>query len=128
MHSYNQFVVYTKHKGFAHIAAAEKAHLVPVVVFGELDSLRNFLAMPKMQAWTYKRFGFPFPFLMAGRLGFLPLPAQTGIKFVIGKPLQPPKSGDGAVYHKMFYDAVEDIWHRHKDSFPGYENVQFVRA
>lgn len=42
------------------------------------------------QAWTYKKLGFPIPYLVVGRWGASPLPRATGLRFVIGEPIAPP--------------------------------------
>ena len=77
------------------VAIEEGAALVPVVVMGEVDALRNFIDMPRVQSWTYKKLGFPVPYLVVGRWGLSPLPCQTGLKFVIGEPIQPPPHTTG---------------------------------
>jgi hypothetical protein len=82
-------VVCSRHKGFIRLAVQENAALVPVVVFGEVTSLRNAIVMPRLQRATYKLLGFPIPFLMAGKGGILPLPSKTGLRFVIGRPIEP---------------------------------------
>lgn len=41
------------------LAIEQQAALVPVVVLGEVDCLRNFVDAPRLQAWTYKKLGFP---------------------------------------------------------------------
>lgn len=127
-------VLYTQHRGFVRLALAEKASLVPVVVFGEVTSLRNFINAPELQRWTYKKFGFPVPFLIVGKGGILPFPSASGLKFVIGKPINPPSSHDNVptddqvdAMHKIFYDAVEKLWEDHKKSFPGYERIPLRR-
>jgi len=82
-------VVCSRHKGFIRLAIQENAALVPVVAFGEVTSLRNAIVMPRLQRATYKILGFPIPFLMAGRGGITPLPSKTGVRFIIGKPIEP---------------------------------------
>ena len=32
---------------------------MPIVVLGEVDCLRNFVDAPRLQAWSYKKLGFP---------------------------------------------------------------------
>ena len=56
----------TRHHGFIRIAIEEGAHLVPVFVFGESQATKNLIKWKAAQRWTYKRFGFPMPFLPAG--------------------------------------------------------------
>lgn len=64
------------------IALEEGACLVPLVVLGEINSLGNMKLFdwPAMQRWSYKRLGFPVPYLIAGKWGLLPLPAKTGLR------------------------------------------------
>jgi diacylglycerol O-acyltransferase 2, plant len=45
--------------GFVRIAIEQQAALVPIVVLGEVDCLRNFVDAPRLQAWSYKKLGFP---------------------------------------------------------------------
>ena len=133
-----ELVVCTRHKGFARLAAQEGAALVPIVVFGEVTSLRNAITMPKLQRATYKMFGFPVPFLMAGRAGVLPLPSKTGVRFVIGRPIEPPAvSDDGhvdesavAAFHAEFYKEVERLWEENKKDFGSteYATMPLVHA
>ena len=76
--------------GFVRLAAEQGAWLVPVAVMGEIDTLCNFIDLPAIQRWTYKKFGFPLPYLVVGRWGFSPLPRATSLKFIIGEPIPPP--------------------------------------
>ena len=46
--------------------------------------------MPE-QAWTYKKFGFPVPYLVVGRWGLTPFPRRTPLRFVVGAPIDPPE-------------------------------------
>ena len=46
--------------------------------------------MPE-QAWTYKKFGFPVPYLVVGRWALTPFPRRTPLRFVVGAPIDPPK-------------------------------------
>lgn len=39
------------------------------------------------QAWTYKKLGFPVPYLVVGRWGLTPFPSKTPLKFVVGAPI-----------------------------------------
>lgn len=40
----------------------------------------NLVDWPALQRYTYKRIGFPIPYLIAGKWGFLPLPVKTGLR------------------------------------------------
>jgi hypothetical protein len=64
------------------LAISEGASLVPVLALGELASLRNMIHAPRLQRWTYKRWGFPMPFLIGGLWGFLPFPSRTHLRWV----------------------------------------------
>lgn len=127
-------VFYSKHKGFVRLALEEQACLVPVIAFGEVTSLRNIIDTPQLHRWTYKMLGFPIPFLIGGRFGFLPFPSKHGLKFVIGKPLKPPKVQPGEKpteqqvdeYHAMFYTKMKSLWNEHRKSFDGYESIPAV--
>ena len=43
-----------------------------------------------VQAWTYKKLGFPLPYLVVGRWGITPFPCRTALKFIVGAPISPP--------------------------------------
>lgn len=76
---------------------------------------------------------FPIPFVIAGRW-CLPLPAPSGIKFVVGQPIQaPPLEQEGApseaeveAQHKRFYAALCELWDHHAPGFPGYADIKLV--
>jgi hypothetical protein len=126
-------VFYSGHKGFVRLALQEKANLVPIVVFGEVTSLKNIVDAPKLLQWTYKKFGFPFPFVACGKAGILPFPSKEGLKFVIGNPIKPielmgdiPTEEEVATQHRIFYQELVALWDRHKSTFQGYEDVPAV--
>lgn len=64
----------------------------------------------------------------------MPLPLPTGLRFVIGQPVElPPLAVPGApsaaevdAAHARFYAALRATWDRHAPSFPGYEDVKLV--
>ena len=61
------------------MAAEQGASLVPVAVLGEVSSLHNIADIPWMQTWSYKRLGYPVPYLVMGRQVCSPeLPAASG--------------------------------------------------
>lgn len=62
------------------VAQQAQASLVPLLVLGEIDSLRNLISAPAMLQWTYKRLGFPVPYLIVGRWGLTPFPQPTGLR------------------------------------------------
>ena len=129
-----ELVLNTRHKGFVKIALEQQADLVPVLCFGEIYQLRNGISLPRLQAWTYRKFGFPVPFLPVGRFFVpLPLPREGGraLHFVVGEPLRVPEIAEGEAItrelveatHAEYYARVADLYHRHKDA-AGYGNVQ----
>ena len=126
-------IFYCGHKGFVRLALQEKANLVPIVAFGEVTSLKNIVDAPKLLQWTYKKFGFPFPFVTCGKGGILPFPSKEGLKFVIGNPIKPidlmgdiPTEDEVAIQHEIFYQELVALWDKHKSTFQGYENVPAV--
>ncbi|GIL79509.1 hypothetical protein Vretifemale_8826 [Volvox reticuliferus] len=86
----HQLVIFAGHQGFVRLALEEGAWLVPVLALGETLQLRNLISAPEMQRATYKRLGFPVPFILAGRWGLTTLPLRNPLVYVIGRPLQPP--------------------------------------
>eukprot|EP00898_Chlorokybus_atmophyticus_P007506 jgi/Chlat1/7757/Chrsp66S07224 len=139
-------VIYTGHKGFVRQALQSGAELVPVFNFGESHILFNFVAWPALQRWTYKRFGFPVPFLPVGLMNYLPLPCRIPMNIVVGEPLRMPElasqpsanlsSGNETLVYqpteqqveemaKRFYTALIDLFHRHKHKF-GYDDATLL--
>jgi 2-acylglycerol O-acyltransferase 2 len=114
----------TRHKGFIKIAIEKRAHLVPVFCFGESQALTNLWKWKAAQRWTYKRLGFPMPFLAVGWKGCLPLPAPLPLSFVVGEPLAVPRPGpDGAAMEAdvqrvcdEYYARIADLFERYKSS------------
>ncbi|GLI68216.1 hypothetical protein VaNZ11_012560 [Volvox africanus] len=86
----HQLVIFAGHQGFVRLALEEGAWLVPVLALGETLQLRNLISAPEMQRATYKRLGFPVPFILAGRWGLTTLPLRNPLIYVTGRPLQPP--------------------------------------
>ena len=124
---------YAGHKGFIRLALQQGAKVCPIICFGEATSLTNFVDTPKLHQWSYKKFGFPIPFLATGRWWISPFPkAGQGLKFVIGRPIE-PSGGLGLVpteqqveeYHAKFYAAAKRLFDQHKGSF-GWEDVEVV--
>ena len=52
--------------GFVRLAAQHGASLVPVLAFGELDTLRNFVDLPAVQVWQISPSKTPLIFKRAG--------------------------------------------------------------
>lgn len=45
-----------------------------------------------LQAWTYKKFGFPVPYLVVGRWGVTPFPSKAPLRFIVGAPIPVPEN------------------------------------
>lgn len=60
------------------------------MALGEALQLRNLIHMPALQAFTTRRFRFPFPFWLGGRWGVSPLPSKVPLVYVMGRPIAPP--------------------------------------
>jgi 2-acylglycerol O-acyltransferase 2 len=133
-----EIVLNTRHKGFIKIALQTGAHLVPVFCFGEIYQLKNGLCFPRLQAWTYKQFGFPVPFLPVGRFG-IPFPLnsrQTGhpFTFVVGRPMKvdqvmpegrPVTQEEIDQTHAKYFSRVEKLFHKYKKQC-GYQDKALV--
>ena len=123
----------TRHRGFIRIAIEENAHLVPVFVFGESQATRNIIKWKAAQRWTYKRLGFPMPFLPGGFKGFLPIPAPLPLSFVVGEPIKVPEPGPGGTALEEdvlrtcdeYYQRIRDLFERYKVS-SGFPHLRLV--
>lgn len=133
--SHREAAIYAGHKGFIRLALQQGARVCPIVCFGEATSLSNFVDTPRMHQWSYKKFGFPIPFLATGRWFISPFPGRgQGLKFVIGKPVEPSTNCFGLVpteeqvdeYHERFYQATKRLFNEHKGTFAGYEDIEAV--
>lgn len=67
------------HKGFVRVALEQRAALVPVLAIGEVLQIANGWNWPTLQQLTYKKLGFPIPYIMVGRWGFSPLPCKVSL-------------------------------------------------
>ena len=50
---------------------------------------------PAVQAWTYKKLGFPVPYLVVGRWGMTPFPSKAPLRFIVGAPIAVPSNPVG---------------------------------
>lgn len=130
-----ELVVYCRHKGFVRVAAEAGAALVPVLALGEILQLRNVLDAPALQQYTYKRLGFPFPYLQVGRW-WTPFPFRVPLVYVIGRPVHPPPGLDPALppsqevvdaMHREFYDSLAQMFDKYKHMHPQLSNARLVR-
>ncbi|KAL6751324.1 hypothetical protein V8C86DRAFT_2780175, partial [Haematococcus lacustris] len=133
--SVDRLVIYAGHKGFVRLAIEQQAALVPVLALGEVLQLRNVIRWPNLQRWTYKRVGFPFPFIIAGRWWAPPLPLRVPLVYVLGEPLLPPPlPPSGApvpqeavdALHTAFYSQLEAMYQRHRHRHPAFSHAQLT--
>lgn len=66
----------------------------PSVSRREIDSLTNLVDTPELHRMTYRRLGFPIPFIVVGKWGLLPFPKRRPQTFVVGKPIDVPPCPD----------------------------------
>ncbi|WIA28105.1 hypothetical protein OEZ86_010685 [Tetradesmus obliquus] len=128
-----QLVLQTRHKGFCRIAIEQQAALVPVLALGESLQLANALNLPSLQQYTYRKLGFPVPFILRGRWGLSPFPRKVPLVYVIGKPLVPPPhagqpvaAADVDALHAAYYGALEDLYARYHHLHPAFKGAQLV--
>ena len=104
-HPTREFCVYRSHKGFVRLALQSEAALVPVLALGEVDSLQNLVNLPGMLRWTYKRLGFPVPYLIGGRYQVSPFPRPTGLRWGVylreSAPVRSIQESGGALGNSM---------------------------
>ena len=103
---------------------SERAHLVPVFCFGESQALTNLWKWKAAQRWTYKRLGFPMPFLAVGWKGCLPLPAPLPLQLRRGRTARSAAARTGrrrdggrrATGLRQYYARIADLFERYKSS------------
>ncbi|CAI5963643.1 unnamed protein product [Closterium sp. NIES-65] len=115
--------------GFVRMALETRSLLVPVFCFGEAALFDNLFDMPSLQRFTYRRFGFPIPFLPIGLFGLLPLPRTSPVTLVVGRPFDPAallpaplQAGEPCsvtseqlcAIRDRYYEEVHALFERHK--------------
>lgn len=131
--SKRELVLCTRHKGFCRVAIEHATPLVPVLALGEALQLRNAIDLPALQAFTYKRLGFPVPFILVGRWGS-PAPRAVPLVYVIGAPLTPPPHTPGRAVapedvddlHRRYYESVGDLFRRYRHLHPEFQEARLV--
>eukprot|EP00210_Caulerpa_lentillifera_P002989 g2854.t1 len=129
-----EIVFCSRHKGFCRLAIEQGAALVPVLSLGEIFSLQNAFNIPSVQKMTYKKIGFPIPYLLVGRWALSPLPKKVPLMYIVGEPIPPPKiNSDDPNYeeelnqfHKKFFTALLELFEQHKMDHPFYEKATAV--
>lgn len=118
------------------IAIEHQAALVPVLALGENLQLRNLLDLPGLQQYTYKKLGFPVPFILVGRWGVTPFPRRVPLLYVVGRPLQPPPHLPGQAVdpdsinklHRQYYASLVDLFERYKHLHPEFAEASVALA
>ena len=109
-----------KHKGFIKYAIEYGRPIIPILSFGEQDLLTVTKWNNSFEKWVKEhinnRFVFPW---FSGKYG-LPIPRNTPITCVIGKPMnvkqiKNPTQKVINKYHKKFYNRIKQLFHRYKD-------------
>jgi len=130
-----EVVIHTRHKGFCRVAIERGAAVVPVLALGETLQLRNLLNWPRCQAFMVRRFGFPFPYFMAGRWGLSPLPRAVPLLYVVGDPIPPPPlpapgapaaDADVDALHAAYFAALGELFAAHRHEHPEYADAELV--
>ncbi|KAI8468175.1 MAG: diacylglycerol acyltransferase [Monoraphidium minutum] len=132
-----ELVVHARHKGFCKIAIEHGAAVVPVLALGEALQLRNLVHMPVLQAYTTRRFRFPFPFWLGGRWGLSPLPSKVPLVYVVGKPIPPPPGAapggpvtpsDVDSLHAAYFASLVELYRRYRHLHPHFAAADLVLA
>ena len=110
--------VMRRRRGFIKLAIKHNVGLLPTFSFGETQTMDN-LYLPKMQAWTKKRLGFPIPYWPYGRWG-LPIPRRKKITLAVGAPIYPVRQTDAPTDDEVtelqnrYFDALERLFEEKK--------------
>jgi hypothetical protein len=117
--------IITKHKGFVRLALTRGVSLVPMFSFGENQLMEN-IYLPTVQEWFQKRILYGFPHLPYGRW-FSPVPNPIAVTLAVGKAIDLPKIEEPTEeqvdhYHKIYFDALLELFHANKKYCPGFEN------
>jgi 2-acylglycerol O-acyltransferase 2 len=105
-----------------------------VLALGESLQLCNAINMPSLQQYTYRKLGFPVPFILHGRWGLSPFPRKVPLVYVIGKPIMPPvheagqplDAADVDGLHARYYGALEDLYERYRHLHPAFKEAKLV--
>ena len=116
-------VLCARKTGFIRLAVEEQALLVPCFSINEELLYDNLFYMPALQRWTYRKFGFPIPFLPVGAWGIVPVPKGQTVCLVVGEPFdpreklqadRPPSSEDMDRIRDEYYSRVVGLFHKYK--------------
>ncbi|KAM9847187.1 2-acylglycerol O-acyltransferase 3b [Aulostomus maculatus] len=117
-------VVMKQRKGFVRVALEHGADLVPVYSFGENELFRQVIFSDgtlgrRLQDLFKKIMGFAPCLFLGERL--LVLPYRTPITTVVGRPISVPKrvlptEEEVNHYHKLYMDALTELFHENKMS------------
>lgn len=126
-----EFCIHTRHRGFIRMAIEHQAQLVPVLALGEILQLRNLVVLPAVQQYTYRRLGFPVPFILGGRWFLSPLPKRVPLKYILGDPITPPPHKPGSpvdesaveLLHQQYFSTLKAMYEEHAPSHPSFQDV-----
>ncbi|XP_034034983.1 2-acylglycerol O-acyltransferase 3b [Thalassophryne amazonica] len=117
-------VVVKQRKGFIRIALEFGANLVPVYSFGENELFRQVIFSEgsvgrKLQGLFKKIAGFAPCLFVGERLALLPY--RIPVTMVVGCPISVPKCTTPSEeevdhYHKLYMEALSELFHQHKVS------------
>ena len=126
--SSKHLILVIKHKGFIRMALEHGASLVPILSFGEVQTMSN-VYLPSIQSWTLKHLGVGFPVLPYGRW-FSPIPNSVPITVIIGEPihLDKVKNPDENLInsiHTKYYAQIRQLFEQHKEE-AGYPDCELI--
>merc|ERR1712050_127450 len=118
----NDLVVVTKHKGFVREALTCGASLVPMLCLGEhelFDQLSGGV-LGKVQSYSHKALGFPFPFIPVGKMG-IPgfIPKRKHLTVLVGPEIDFQIKGDKPTaeeintVHSRYFASMRRMFDEH---------------
>ncbi|XP_041656656.1 2-acylglycerol O-acyltransferase 3b [Cheilinus undulatus] len=117
-------VVMKQRKGFVRVALEFGADLVPVYSFGENELFQQVIFSDgslgrRLQDLFKKIMGFAPCLFVGERMAIMPY--RTPVTTVVGSPISVPKRATPTEeevdhYHKLYMDALTDLFHKHKVS------------
>ncbi|MEW5310901.1 MAG: hypothetical protein WDW38_002655 [Sanguina aurantia] len=101
----------------------QRASLVPVLAIGEVLQLANGWNWPTLQQLTYKKLGFPIPYIM------------VPLMYCVGEPIPVPAclaAGDAVSeelvgqVHAQFYNALQALFYKYHKEHPQFADADFT--
>lgn len=125
--SHTKMTLITQHSGFVRLAIANKVPLVPLLSFAE-NNVLGLVQFPRIQHFTLKLLGFPFPMVPYGRFG-LPVPFRTKLTVVVGAPVEVPEGADENNLEDVkklsaaYFAELKALFYRHRAE-AGYPDME----